>query len=63
LSTALLHPIETDYTDVIQFIIVDSLVVQLLPPTVELISAKADLKITKYTLVELYLQNRKASLT
>ena len=39
------------------------LVVQSLLPTVQFISAKANLNIMEQTLVELYLQNRTASLT
>ena len=42
---------------------VDSLVVQLLPQTVQLISAKTILKVTEQILVELYLQSSTASLT
>jgi hypothetical protein len=66
LSTALLCPIEKDYTEnvlnylvltlVVDTYLIDSLVVQLLLSAVQLISAEADLKTTEQTMVELYLQ-------
>ena len=70
-GTLNLYAIEKDHTEnVLKYLVVslivflrDSLVVQLLLSTVQLISAEADLKITRQTLVELYLQNRRASST
>ena len=64
LSTALFYPINKDILILTMIAdLMDSLVVQLLLLIVQLILAKADLKITEQTVVELYLQNKTESLT